>query len=253
MKLMTGKYNFRNYSHFGYLNPKEKTFGQMLQSAGYKTAIAGKWQLNGLYHGAEGHDDNTRPFKAGFDEYCLWQVTTGTKIKDGGGERFWSPPLEQNGKFLTIEDNAGKYGPDIMSDFLCDFIRKNKGQPFFVYYPTTLVHNPFVQLPIPLALHRGHRPPTISRKASRPAKPTLSQWSITWTRSSVSWSNRSKRSAVGQYADPVHRRQWHERANHLSMERPDNSWRQRLDHRHGHPCASGCLLERTHAPRSGAE
>lgn len=147
VKLMTGKYNFRNYSHFGYLNPQEKTFGQLLQSAGYKTAIAGKWQLNGLYHGAEGHDDNTRPFKAGFDEYCLWQVTTGTKIKDGGGERFWSPPLEQNGKFLTIEDNAGKYGPDIMSDFLCDFIRKNKDQPFFVYYPTTLVHNPFVPTP----------------------------------------------------------------------------------------------------------
>lgn len=25
VKLMTGKYNFRNYTHFGYLNPMEKT------------------------------------------------------------------------------------------------------------------------------------------------------------------------------------------------------------------------------------
>ncbi len=147
VKLMTGKYNFRNYTHFGYLNPQEKTFGQLLQSAGYKTAIAGKWQLNGLYHKAEGCKDNTRPFKAGFDEYCLWQVTTGVKVKEGGGERFWSPPLEQNGKYLSIEDNQGKYGPDIMSDFLCDFIKKNKDQPFFVYYPSTLVHNPFVPTP----------------------------------------------------------------------------------------------------------
>ncbi len=147
VKLMTGKYNFRNYTHFGYLNPKEKTFGQMLQAAGYKTAIAGKWQLNGIYHKAEGYLDNTRPFKAGFDEYCLWQVTRGKNVKNGSGERFWSPALEQNGKFLSIEHNQGKYGPDIMSDFLCDFIDRNRDQPFFVYYPTTLVHNPFVPTP----------------------------------------------------------------------------------------------------------
>ncbi|MCH9653778.1 MAG: sulfatase-like hydrolase/transferase [Planctomycetes bacterium] len=147
VKLMTGKYNFRNYTHFGYLNPKEKTFGQMMQAAGYKTAIAGKWQLNGIYHGVEGKDDNTRPFKAGFDEYCLWQLTRGARVKDGGGERFWSPLLEQNGKFLSIEANHGKYGPDITSDFVCDFIDKNRDQPFFVYYPTTLVHNPFVPTP----------------------------------------------------------------------------------------------------------
>lgn len=147
VKLMTGKYSFRNYTHFGYLDPKEKTFGQMLQAAGYKTAVAGKWQLNGIYHKAEGYLDNTRPFKAGFDEYCLWQVTRGKNTKDGSGERFWSPALEQNGKFLSIEHNQGKYGPDIMSDFLCDFIDRNRDQPFFVYYPTTLVHNPFVPTP----------------------------------------------------------------------------------------------------------
>jgi len=146
VKIMTGKYNFRNYTYFAYLNPKEKTFGNMMQEAGYKTAIAGKWQLNGLSHGAEGCRDNTRPFKAGFDEYCLWQLTTEKKDKNGGG-RFWSPALEHNGKFLTKEDNHEKYGPDIMSDFVCDFIERNKDQPFFVYYPTVLVHAPFVPTP----------------------------------------------------------------------------------------------------------
>ena len=65
VKLMTGKYNFRNYTHFGYLNPKEKTFAHLLKSAGYKTAIAGKWQLNGLYHKALGNQDAARPVKAG--------------------------------------------------------------------------------------------------------------------------------------------------------------------------------------------
>ncbi|MFT4690627.1 MAG: sulfatase-like hydrolase/transferase [Verrucomicrobiia bacterium] len=147
VKLMTGKYNFRNYTHFGYLPPKEKTFGHLLQSAGYQTAIAGKWQLNGLYNSLPGHKDNTRPHQAGFNEYMLWQVTTGKKPKDGGGERFWSPPLEHNGKFVTVEENANKYGPDLLTDFLCNFMEKNQKQPFFVYYPMVLVHDPFVPTP----------------------------------------------------------------------------------------------------------
>jgi arylsulfatase A-like enzyme len=147
VEIMTGQYSFRNYTHFGYLNPADKTFGNLLQDAGYKTAIAGKWQLNGLYHNAERSTDNTRPFKAGFDEYCLWQVTRGKGANGGGGERFWSPPLEHNGEFLSVEDHAGEYGPDIMSDFVCDFIERNKNEPFFVYYPTVLVHDPFVPTP----------------------------------------------------------------------------------------------------------
>jgi len=146
VKIMTGQYNFRNYTNFGYLNPQDKTFGQMLQSAGYKTAIAGKWQLNGLYHRADGCTDNTRPFKAGFNEYCLWQVTRG-KGSRGGSERFWSPLLEHNGKVLSSKDNHEKYGPDIMSDFVCNFVERNKDQPFFVYYPSVLVHDPFVPTP----------------------------------------------------------------------------------------------------------
>ncbi|MGI9470263.1 MAG: sulfatase-like hydrolase/transferase [Rubripirellula sp.] len=146
VKLMTGQYNFRNYTHFGYLNPKDKTFGHLMQAAGYKTAIAGKWQLNGLYHEAADCLDNTRPFQAGFDEYCLWQVTTGKNGKEGG-ERFWSPPLEKNGTFLTKQDHHLQYGPDIMSDFVCDFIDRHQDEPFFVYYPTVLVHDPFVPTP----------------------------------------------------------------------------------------------------------
>lgn len=146
VKIMTGKYNFRNYTHFGYLNPKEKTFGHLLKDAGYKTAIAGKWQLNGLYNELPGHDDTNRPHAAGFDEYMLWQLTTGKNGKRGG-ERFWHPPLEHNGNFLTKEMNRNKYGPDLLCDFVCDFMERNKDQPFFVYYPMVLVHDPFVPTP----------------------------------------------------------------------------------------------------------
>ncbi|MEZ6092456.1 MAG: sulfatase-like hydrolase/transferase [Pirellulaceae bacterium] len=156
VQIMTGKYNFRNYTHFGYLDPSQRTFGQMMKSAGYRTAIAGKWQLNGLSHRAEGHDDRSRPIQAGFDEYCLWQLTI-PRGGDQGSERFWSPALECNGKVLSKEMNFGRYGPDIMSDFVCDFIDRNREHPFFVYYPTVLVHDPFVPTPETIGnASRGH-------------------------------------------------------------------------------------------------
>ena len=147
VKLMTGQYNFRNYTHFGYLNPNDKTFGHLLQAAGYKTAIAGKWQLNGLYNNLPGSKDSMRPLKAGFDESYLWQVTRGKQLQAGGGERFWSPPLERNGKMETKEDNLGKYGPDLLCSFLCDFMERHQNTPFFLYYPMVLVHDPFVKTP----------------------------------------------------------------------------------------------------------
>ncbi|UBM59883.1 sulfatase-like hydrolase/transferase [Marinilongibacter aquaticus] len=156
VEIMTGKYTFRNYTHFDYLNPQEKTFGHLMKEAGYKTAIAGKWQLNGVYYHKEGAEDNSRPIKAGFDEYCLWQLTKGVGGPKGG-ERFWSPVLEKNGQYLGKEDNKNLYGPDIMSDFLCDFMERNQDEPFFVYYPTVLVHDPFVPTPDNIGgRSRGH-------------------------------------------------------------------------------------------------
>ena len=141
VQIMTGKYNFRNYTHFGYLNPSEKTFAHLLKEAGYATCIAGKWQLNGIYHELPQHQDSRRPQAAGFDRSCLWQVTKHKKF----GERYADPLIEQNGQVLDRQ--TGKYGPDIFCDFICDFIREHKEDPFFCYYPMVLVHDPFVPTP----------------------------------------------------------------------------------------------------------
>ncbi len=138
VKIMTGKYNSRNYLDFGILDPKEVTFGNMLKEAGYKTMVAGKWQLNGRDEQEPGWQDKTRPYHFGFDEYCLWQLTE-------KGSRYEHPYIEQNGEVLetTIDD----YGPDIVSNYILDFIQKNREEPFFVYYPMILVHNPFTPTP----------------------------------------------------------------------------------------------------------
>ncbi len=61
------------------------------------------------------------------------------------GPRFKSPHLFRNGQL--VEGTEGKYGPDIASDFLCDFIDRKRDQPFLIYYPMILVHNPFDPTP----------------------------------------------------------------------------------------------------------
>ena len=52
-------------------------------------------------------------------------------MKDGGGERSGACHFERNGVMETVEDNAGKYGPDLLCDFLCDFMERNRSKPFF--------------------------------------------------------------------------------------------------------------------------
>ncbi len=141
VKIMTGKFNFRNYEDFGYLNPNQKTFGNLLRDAGYATCIAGKWQLNGLGRNKPGNQDLNRPHHFGFDEYCLWQLNHSRK----DGERYANPMITQNGKDLPR--NADAYGPQIFARFVCDFIDRKADAPFFVYYPMVLVHSPFVPTP----------------------------------------------------------------------------------------------------------
>ncbi len=141
VKIMTGLYNYRNYEYFTYLNSDQRTFGNLMKEAGYATCVVGKWQLNGLVYELPGYQDNKRPYEMGFDEYCLWQLT---KLKKEG-ERFANPLLEQNGKLLPRDEDA--YGPDVVSDYAIDFIRRHKDEPFFIYFPMLLVHDPFVPTP----------------------------------------------------------------------------------------------------------
>lgn len=129
VQIMTGLYNQRNYIRFGLIDPQATTFAHVLRDAGYKTCIAGKWQLEG---GLDG------PRRAGFDEYCLWQLTRRPA-------RYPNPGLEINGR--EVDYSSGEYGPDLVSDYLCDFMERHREGPFFAYYPMILPHSPFVPTP----------------------------------------------------------------------------------------------------------
>jgi arylsulfatase A len=138
--LMTGQYNFRNYTSFGELRLSEKTFGNMLRDAGYKTAIAGKWQLS------EG--DFQAPFHFGFEEYLLWHFgmrVNGVQTPGSQGSRYWDPVFYHDGKLLP--NTQGKFGPDVMADFVEDYVQKHQAEPFFLYYPLVLPHDPWIEPP----------------------------------------------------------------------------------------------------------
>ncbi len=155
VKIMTGQSNARNYVSFGVLREGEVTFGNILKEAGYKTAIAGKWQLSG---------NDSKSLKgmwwqdAGFDESCMWAYAhylqpndlehfiANSSLKKGkDSSRFWNASVLQNGVYrpTTTDD----FGPDIYSGFLMDYIEKNKDEEFFIYYPMALTHGPFVPTP----------------------------------------------------------------------------------------------------------
>lgn len=168
VQIMSGLYNSRNYTRFGHMDKSITTFGNILKDAGYATCVVGKWQLNGGY--SKPIDGGfERPKHFGFDEYCLWQLTRTSGNKP---PRFANPGLEINGQEKDFK--KGQYGPDILSDYACDFIkRKAKEQkPFLLYYPMILPHWPFEPTPDSDDWDPDYRKDHATEKLKRPEELT---------------------------------------------------------------------------------
>ena len=138
--LLTGKYNFRNYTDWSKLDPTQKTIANVLKDRGYRTCVAGKWQL-------DGGDASIKAF--GFNDYMIWDPfaindTIGTE--EGRG-RYKSPDIYQNGAFLDPKTTRGLYSDDLFTDFVCSFIQNNSNKPMFIYFPLSLCHTPYTPTP----------------------------------------------------------------------------------------------------------
>ena len=131
-QLLTGRYPFRtglnsNQSHNAVEPSREVMIPTVLKKAGYVTASVGKWGQICL-----------GPGEWGFDEYLVFP----------GSGRYWREQTTHytvNGKQQDLPE--GKYLPDIMHQFVVDFIARHKDQPFFLYYPMSHIHGPIVRTP----------------------------------------------------------------------------------------------------------
>ncbi|RMG24350.1 MAG: N-acetylgalactosamine-6-sulfatase [Bacteroidetes bacterium] len=136
--------------------PDVPTIGSMLQAAGYRTAIVGKWGLGApLTEGI--------PNKRGFDFFygynCqrqahnlyprhLWRnqekewlnnelIVPGTKLEPG------ADTLDPGSYARFIQQD---YAPAKMLDAALEFMEQNKHEPFFLYFASPLTHVP-LQVP----------------------------------------------------------------------------------------------------------
>ena len=144
--LLTGQYPWRTgwVNHWdvprwgvGYFDWREyPTFAQVLKSAGYVTCAVGKWQIN---------DFRLEPQamkKHGFDDWCLW---TGWESENpASGKRYWDPYINTPEGSRTY---PGKFGPDIYTDYLIEFMKQHRTEPMCLYFPMALTHGPLVQPP----------------------------------------------------------------------------------------------------------
>jgi arylsulfatase A len=110
-----------------WLDPaKYYTVNEALSAAGYHTGIVGKWHLDTDYKTLKGS-----PKAHGFDEV----IGSETKYIADGDYTF---PYDKISTFSTGKE--GEYLTDRQSEEGCQFIERNKNQPFFLYLTYYSVH-----------------------------------------------------------------------------------------------------------------
>jgi arylsulfatase/arylsulfatase A len=134
--LMTGRYAIRTgvidtQEGASLLRPSEITLAKMLQQAGYRTGMFGKWHL--------GDSAPSRPMDHGFD-VSLTHVggMIGAPYSLLDANSYFDPILVQNG----VEQRFQGYCMDVFTDAAIDFIREGDDEPFFLYWAPNTPHHP---------------------------------------------------------------------------------------------------------------
>jgi len=144
------------------MNAGTYTIGRMMQDAGYRTAMVGKWGLG--YPGSE-----STPGKMGFDYFygfncqALAHSYYPTYLWENDTRVLTGNPLVMQGEDLpeeldpldirSYERYNGKfYSPDLMYDKLEKFICESPERPFFAMWTTTVPHSA-VQAPADEVMH----------------------------------------------------------------------------------------------------
>lgn len=114
------------------IHPDELTLAELFKDNGYATACIGKWHL--------GFEEPFLPRNQGFDHYfgLLHNLDPVEVVyfEDKGGV-----PLMRNEDIIKRPADPSEL-TKLYTDEAIDFIERNKEQPFFLYLPHTMLHNP---------------------------------------------------------------------------------------------------------------
>lgn len=105
------------------MSADEVTVAELLKKAGYATGCFGKWGLG--YVGSHGD-----PLAKGFDEFFGYNCQR-------WAHDFYRPWLDHNRERV---ETKGEYSAKLIGDRALDFVRRNKENPFFLYYAMTIPH-----------------------------------------------------------------------------------------------------------------
>ncbi len=115
------------------------TMGEIFKSAGYKTAVFGKWHC--------GDQPETRPHVRGYDESCGLMYSNDMWKHHPGNPEYWGKhPIKfwKNGE-VTIEDVDFEHQEQLTkwyTEHAVDFIDRHKDKPFLLYVPHSMPHVP---------------------------------------------------------------------------------------------------------------
>lgn len=115
------------------LSNAQPSMGNIFKSAGYKTAMIGKWHL--------GYNQGNLPNDHGFD---YWFGHLGGVIDNYSHYFHWNGPsrhdLWRNGEEVR---KPGRYFPNLMVEEAEQFITDNKDRSFFLFYALNTPHWPY--------------------------------------------------------------------------------------------------------------
>lgn len=147
--LLTGRYPVRSGitrvlfpNSEGGLQDSEVIIPQMLKSAGYRTAMVGKWHL--------GHLPRYLPVKHGFDSYFGLPYSNDMTPTPGpgspGAPKHPPLPLIENDRVIETEPDQSHL-TERYTEHTLKTIRAAKGNPFFLYFAHTFPHVPLYASP----------------------------------------------------------------------------------------------------------
>lgn len=147
--LMTGLHQGRTRVRGNSTNPaaaslqsSDFTVAKLLQNAGYRTGVFGKWGL-----GEEGAAANGLPARQGFDEFFGFR--NHYEAHNHFPPRLWrneeSIPLPNHatpvGKLGgSVTDDPVLFADDLVTDAVLGFVSKHQAAPFFIYWCPVLPH-----------------------------------------------------------------------------------------------------------------